>query len=68
MSEDRKWPFSFENVCEILKLDIDYVRHGLIRWGEREDELRRRGKVLAFKAPTPFAAADAPAAPAARAS
>ncbi|HEY0300810.1 MAG TPA: hypothetical protein VGC36_05740 [Rhizomicrobium sp.] len=53
-STDRKWPFSFENICGILKFDVDYVRSGLARWGEREDELRRRGKVLPFKAPTPF--------------
>lgn len=62
LSEDRQWPFSFENVCGILKLDVDYVRTGLLRWGEREDEARRRGKVLPFKTPTPFVEAAAPAA------
>ena len=40
-SDDRKWPVSFENVCGILKFDADYLRQGLVRWGERQDELRR---------------------------
>jgi hypothetical protein len=62
VSEDRKWPFSFENICGILKLDVDYLRNGLVRWGEREDELRRSGKLLPFKTPTPFVEPVAPAA------
>lgn len=65
ISDDRKWPFSFENICGILKLDVDYLRNGLVRWGEREDELRRSGKLLPFKAPSPFVE---PATPAAKAS
>ncbi len=31
-STDRTWPFSFENVCEVLQLDPDYVRQGLLAW------------------------------------
>lgn len=53
-SEDRKWPFSFENICGVLKLDVDYMRRGLFDWGKREDELRHLGKVLQFKAPPAF--------------
>jgi hypothetical protein len=45
-SSDRKWPFSFENVCEILRLNPEYLRNGLFRWCERQDELRRAGKVV----------------------
>lgn len=45
-SEDRQWPFSFENVCDILKIDGGYLRNGLFRWCERQDELRRIGKVV----------------------
>ena len=48
-----KWPFSFENVCGILKLDPDYLRRGLFRWCERQDELRRRGKVVPLKSRKP---------------
>lgn len=31
-SNDRTWPFSFENVCMILGIDPDYLRQGLRRW------------------------------------
>jgi hypothetical protein len=29
MSTDRKWPFSFENICDVLGIDSEYVRTGL---------------------------------------
>jgi hypothetical protein len=45
-SDDRQWPFSFENVCDILKINPEYLRTGLFRWCERQDELRRIGKVV----------------------
>jgi hypothetical protein len=28
------WPFSFENICETLQLNPDYVRRGLLVWKE----------------------------------
>ena len=28
------WPFSFENICETLQLNPDYVRQGLRVWKE----------------------------------
>jgi len=61
-SDDRKWPFSFENICGILRFDAGYLRRGLASWAERADELRRRGKVLPFKTPAPFAESSQPAA------
>jgi hypothetical protein len=45
-SSDRQWPFSFENVCDILRIHPEYLRNGLFRWCERQDELRRTGKVV----------------------
>jgi hypothetical protein len=48
-SDDRNWPFSFENVCLLVNLNPDYVRAGLLRWGERADAERRRNKVVALK-------------------
>lgn len=45
-SEDRQWPFAFENVCDILKINPEYLRNGLFRWCERQEELRRTGKVV----------------------
>ncbi len=31
-SPDRSEPFAFENVCEALGLDPEYIREGLYRW------------------------------------
>lgn len=42
-SEDRRWPFSFLNVCDHLGLEPDRVRAGLTGWAER----RRAGLVAA---------------------
>jgi hypothetical protein len=32
---DGDWVFSFDNVCEVLGLNPEYVRQGLLRWKER---------------------------------
>lgn len=32
MSDDRRWPFSFENVCDLLNIDAPGLRQGLLRW------------------------------------
>jgi hypothetical protein len=48
-SDDRKWPFSFENVCGILNLNAEYVRRGLSQWEARQEAAMRSGKVLPFK-------------------
>lgn len=61
-SDDRLWPFSFENVCGILKMDPDYLRDGLFRWCERQEELRRSGKVVPFTGRKPVLAEPLPAA------
>jgi hypothetical protein len=37
MDRHNYWIFSFENVCELLELNPDYIRDGLRRW----EELRR---------------------------
>jgi hypothetical protein len=39
--DDRTWFFAFENVCDTLDLDPDYVREGLFKW--RAAERRRVG-------------------------
>ena len=57
-STDRVWPFSFENICDIVRINPEYLRQGLTRWGEREDELRRQGKVVPLNAPQRPAALD----------
>jgi hypothetical protein len=35
-SPDRAEPYAFENVCEALNLDPDYIRRGLFRWREAQ--------------------------------
>lgn len=32
MSADRELPFAFENICEFLSLDAEYIRKGLCGW------------------------------------
>ncbi len=45
---DRTWLFSFQNICDVLGLDPDYLRRGLHLWKERALE-GRRGKVLSLR-------------------
>jgi hypothetical protein len=32
MSPDKRWLFSFENICQIVDMNPDYIRQGLKRW------------------------------------
>jgi hypothetical protein len=34
--EDKRWVFSFDNVCDMLDIDPDYMRRGLRRWKEQK--------------------------------
>ncbi len=34
--EDKRWVFSFDNVCEMLDINPEYMRRGLRRWKERK--------------------------------
>ena len=38
---DQSWLFSFQNICDVLGLDADYLRRGLRVWKERALEGRR---------------------------
>jgi hypothetical protein len=40
MAQDDNWIFSFVSICEILRLNPEYVRRGLLRW--KEKKLTRR--------------------------
>jgi hypothetical protein len=40
--EDKRWVFSFDNVCDMLDVNPDYMRAGLRRWKERKLELIAR--------------------------
>jgi hypothetical protein len=65
--EDKRWVFSFDNVCDMLDINADYMRLGLGRWKERKIEFiaRRRAEAEAEAAnpalPEPVAAAPSPA-------
>jgi hypothetical protein len=32
LSTDRTWLFAFENICDVLEMNADYLRTGLDRW------------------------------------
>ena len=40
--EDKHWVFSFDNVCDMLDINPDYMRRGLKRWKERKIEAMQR--------------------------
>src|ERR687887_2795196 len=44
---DRTWLFSFQNICDVLGLDADYLRRGLRALRERVLE-ERQGPVVAL--------------------
>jgi hypothetical protein len=56
-AEDRTWFFAFENVCETLDLNPDYVREGLFKW--RAAERRRAGDAAVAAAVAKLATDDA---------
>lgn len=31
-SEDREWPFAFENICHALDIEPEFLRNGLLTW------------------------------------
>src|SRR5947207_4910325 len=49
---DRTWLFSFQNICDVLGLDADYLRPGLRVCKERALE-GRRGQVVCLRADEP---------------
>jgi hypothetical protein len=53
-SHEREWPYSFENICDVLGLDIDYIREGLRRQGPRSARVQRarvRPSIMPLDAP-----------------
>ncbi|MGD0947795.1 MAG: hypothetical protein ABSA52_10210 [Candidatus Binatia bacterium] len=48
-SEDRSWPFSFENVCDLLQINPQYLRRGLMAWKDRQLNELQREKVVPLK-------------------
>jgi len=42
--DDGSWIFSYRNVCDVLGIDGDYLRSGLLRWKEKHLSFRLEGK------------------------
>jgi hypothetical protein len=41
-SDDVSWPFAFENVCDALALEPEWIRQILARWQQRDATTARR--------------------------
>jgi len=62
--EDKRWVFSFDNVCDMLDINAEYMRMGLRKWKDKRlDAIARRRATLALEAER--AAAEAAIQPAA---
>jgi hypothetical protein len=47
-SEDRAWPFSFENICDLLQINPEYLRCGLTTWKSHQTPEQMR-KIVPLK-------------------
>jgi hypothetical protein len=43
--EDKKWVFSFDNVCEMLDVNPEYLRRGLREWKVRRLDTIERARI-----------------------
>jgi hypothetical protein len=49
--EDKRWVFSFDNVCDMLDINPEYMRLGLRKWKEKRlDAIARRRAALVLEA------------------
>jgi hypothetical protein len=64
--EDKRWVFSFDNVCDMLDINPEYMRMGLRKWKDKRlDAIARRRAQMVLEAEHAAAeAALAPVAPA----
>lgn len=46
LDEDADWPFSFEQICETLGIEPNYLRQELMRWKEKKLAEARKGKIF----------------------
>jgi hypothetical protein len=53
--EDKHWVFSFDNVCDMLDINPEYMRRGLRQWKERR--AIQRAEALANQAANPVTSA-----------
>ena len=45
MEQNADWLFSFDNICEALGLNPEYVRQGLLRWRQRGVEEQPKANI-----------------------
>ncbi|MEA2626291.1 MAG: hypothetical protein QOD06_2336 [Candidatus Binatota bacterium] len=50
-SSDNSWVFSYENICQTLDLNADYIRRGLQEWRQRA--IVTAGRVVAVPGAEP---------------
>ena len=49
--EDKRWVFSFDNVCDMLDINPEYMRMGLRKWKDKRlDAIARRRAALVLEA------------------
>jgi hypothetical protein len=49
--EDKRWVFSFDNVCDMLDINPEYMRSGLAKWKEKRlDAIARRRAAMVLEA------------------
>ena len=52
-SGDSSWPYSFENICEVLNINPKYLRLGLVQWWvnheSQENPRKSRRKTLRYQ-------------------
>ncbi len=61
--EDKHWVFSFDNVCDMLDINPEYMRRGLREWKQRKIEAMARAAEAAAQAaamPQPQVEVEAP--------
>jgi hypothetical protein len=46
LEKNTDWPFSFENICETLQLNPDYIRQGLLVWKEAKRKSHSKPKQI----------------------
>ncbi|HZO82589.1 MAG TPA: hypothetical protein VFB33_12925 [Candidatus Binataceae bacterium] len=56
--EDKKWVFSFDNVCEMLDINPEYMRRGLRQWKERRLVAIERARIARAEAAAAAALAE----------
>lgn len=47
-STDAEWPFAFENICNALEIEAEYLRRGLMAWKQKQLDKPAKARVYRF--------------------